>query len=93
MEHARRKQFSDTLGRGIIKQMIPELDRDQPDLIYTGKESQAFIAINKEQYRTWIIEMFGELELSKDSKKVEPPPPINNDIMSHNAQTMKELRE
>jgi hypothetical protein len=65
MEHARRKQFGETLGRGIIKQMIPELDRDLPDLMYSGKESQAFNASNKEQFRAWIIEIFSELDISK----------------------------
>jgi hypothetical protein len=87
LEYARRKQFGDTLGRGIIKQIIPELDRDQPDLIYSGKDSsRVFNASNKEQYRKWIIEMFGELELAqKESNRVQPViAPINNDIMSHN---------
>jgi hypothetical protein len=36
-ERSRRIKFNDKYGKGIVKQITPEIDRDQPDIEYSGK--------------------------------------------------------
>ena len=35
-ERSRRIKFNDKHGKGIVKQITPEIDRDQPEIEYSG---------------------------------------------------------